>query len=120
MYDGNVEEGRLFKAVNLCFTWPPNKRTIQTHEIGCTTHNVLVMIRGAPREWCFWCLNSKRLLSTSHPLCWVLLGDSDVDCDSSAQRWKWKRFPPGRLAGFLGDHLHTVKDMCVFKGCAYR
>lgn len=43
MYEGYVGEGRLFKGVNPCFTWLPNKRTFQPYEIGCTTHNILVM-----------------------------------------------------------------------------
>lgn len=43
MYEEYVGEGRLFKGVNPCFTWLPNKRTFQPYEIGCTTHNILVM-----------------------------------------------------------------------------
>lgn len=72
VYDGYVGEGRLFKRVDPCFTWLANKRTFQPHELGCTTHNILVMIRVVARDWCFWYLNSKTLFSTSHPLCWVL------------------------------------------------
>lgn len=110
VYEGYVEEGRLLKGVNPYSTWLPNKRVIQTCEIGCTTHSILVMGRVVPRDWCFWRLNSKRLFSTSHPLCWVLW----LKC------WLWlmcmevgmEMIPCGK-AGWISGWLHTVK------GCIY-